>query len=73
VARPRPDWADRAVLAALARPLPAGGAWAPLTFTDQDPPAPGNPVTPARRSPHAQAKASYQHDGAAVPTAASAA
>ncbi len=42
-------------------------AWAPLTFTDEDPPAPGNPVTPARRSPHAQAKASYQHDGAGRP------
>jgi hypothetical protein len=42
-------------------------AWAPLTFTNQDPPAPGNPVTPARRSPHAQAKASYQHDGAGRP------
>ena len=25
-------------------------AWAPLTFTDQDPPAPGNPVAPARRT-----------------------
>ena len=25
-------------------------AWAPLTFTDQDPPAPANPVAPARRS-----------------------
>ena len=25
-------------------------AWAPLTFTDQDPPAQDNPVTPARRS-----------------------
>ncbi len=48
-------------------------AWAPLTFTDENPPASGNPVTPARRSPHAQAKASYQHDGAGRPTAASAA
>ena len=42
-------------------------AWAPLTFTDENPPASGNPVTPARRSPHAQAKASYQHDGAGLP------
>jgi hypothetical protein len=42
-------------------------AWAPLTYTDQDPPAPGNPVAPARRSPHAQAKASYQHDPAGRP------
>ena len=48
-------------------------AWAPLTFTDQDPPAPGNPVAPASRSAAAQAKASYQHDPAAAPTAASAA
>jgi hypothetical protein len=39
-------------------------AWAPLTFTDQDPPAPGNPVAPARRSAAAQAKASAQHDPA---------
>ena len=39
-------------------------AWAPLTFTDQDPPAPENPVAPARRSAAAQAKASYQHDPA---------
>ena len=37
-------------------------AWAPLTFTDQNPPAPENPVAPARRSAAAQAKASYQHD-----------
>jgi hypothetical protein len=37
-------------------------AWAPLTFTDEHPPAPGNPVTPAHRSPAAQAKASRQHD-----------
>ena len=42
-------------------------AWAPLTFTDQDPPAPDNPVAPARRSPAAQAKASYQHDPAGQP------
>ena len=26
-------------------------AWAPLTFTDQDPPAPANPIAPARRKP----------------------
>ena len=25
-------------------------AWAPLTFTDENPPAPDNPVAPARRS-----------------------
>jgi hypothetical protein len=37
-------------------------AWAPLTFTDQDPAAPGNPVAAARRSAAAQVKASYQHD-----------
>jgi hypothetical protein len=42
-------------------------AWAPLTFTDQDPPAPENPVAPARRSARAQAKASYQHDPAGRP------
>ncbi|HEY2307923.1 MAG TPA: IS1634 family transposase [Streptosporangiaceae bacterium] len=42
-------------------------AWAPLTFTDQDPPAPDNPVAPARRSARAQAKASYQRDPAGQP------
>jgi Transposase DDE domain len=42
-------------------------AWAPLTFTDKDPPAPGNPVAPARRSAAAQAKASHQHDAAGRP------
>jgi hypothetical protein len=42
-------------------------AWAPLTFTDQDPPVPGNPVAPARRSAAAQAKASHQHDPAGRP------
>jgi hypothetical protein len=42
-------------------------AWAPLTFTDQDPPARDNPVAPARRSAAAQAKASSQHDPAGRP------
>ena len=42
-------------------------AWAPLTFTDEDPPAPDNPVAPARRSAAAQAKASCQHDPAGQP------
>jgi hypothetical protein len=42
-------------------------AWAPLTFTDEQPPAPDNPVTPARRSAAAQAKASGQHDQGGQP------
>ena len=42
-------------------------AWAPLTFTDENPPAPANPVAPARRSTAAQAKASAQHDAAGRP------
>ena len=44
-------------------------AWAPLTFTDENPPAPADPVAPARRSAAAQAKASRQHDqaGPALP------
>jgi hypothetical protein len=42
-------------------------AWAPLTFTDQDPPQQDNPVAPARRSAAAQAKASYQHDQTGQP------
>jgi hypothetical protein len=42
-------------------------AWAPLTFTDQNPPEPGNPVAPARRSTAARAKASGQHDPAGRP------
>jgi hypothetical protein len=42
-------------------------AWAPLTFTDAEPPARDNPVTPARRSPAAQAKAARQHDPAGRP------
>src|SRR5579864_3562709 len=42
-------------------------AWAPLTFTDPNPPTPVNPVAPARRSAHAQAKASWQYDPAGQP------
>src|SRR5580693_8653959 len=42
-------------------------AWAPLTFTDQDPPRQDNPVAPARRSAAAQAKASGQRDPAGQP------
>jgi hypothetical protein len=42
-------------------------AWAPLTYTDEHPPAAGNPVAPARRSAAAQAKASAQHDPAGRP------
>jgi hypothetical protein len=42
-------------------------AWAPLTFTDQEPPEQDNPAAPASRSAAAQAKASYQHDPAGRP------
>jgi hypothetical protein len=42
-------------------------AWAPLTFTDQNPPEQDNPVGPARRSAAAHAKASCQHDPAGQP------
>ena len=42
-------------------------AWAPLTFTDENPPSGGDPVAPARRSTAAQAKASRQHDQAGRP------
>src|SRR6266851_3388551 len=42
-------------------------AWAPLTFTDQDPPAGQDPVAPASRSAAALAKASAQHDPAGRP------
>ena len=42
-------------------------AWAPLTYTDQNPPAPDNPVAPARRSAAARAKASGQQDPAGQP------
>ncbi len=37
-------------------------AWAPLTYTDEEPPAQASPVAPARRSASADAKASFQHD-----------
>jgi hypothetical protein len=37
-------------------------AWAPLTFTDHDPPAAAGPVAPASRSAAAAAKAARQHD-----------
>jgi hypothetical protein len=37
-------------------------AWAPLTFTDEHPPARTNPVAPAQRSAHAHTKASFQRD-----------
>src|SRR5271168_2987068 len=39
-------------------------AWAPLTFTDEQPPGQDNPVAPAHRSAAAQAKASTKHDAA---------
>jgi hypothetical protein len=42
-------------------------AWAPLTYTDEEPPQPANPVAPARRSASAEAKASRQHDQAGRP------
>jgi hypothetical protein len=37
-------------------------AWAELNYTDEHPPARDNPIAPARRSTHAEAKASRQHD-----------
>ena len=37
-------------------------AWAPLTFTDEHPPDRHNPVAPAQRSEHAEAKASTRRD-----------
>lgn len=37
-------------------------AWAPLTFTDENPPARENPVAPAQRSTDAKAKAAHKHD-----------
>ena len=38
-------------------------AWAPLTYTDEDRPEPVDPVTPAKRSPHAEKKASTRKTG----------
>lgn len=37
-------------------------AWAPMTFTDEQPPQRENPVAPAQRSPQADAKAARKHD-----------
>jgi hypothetical protein len=37
-------------------------AWAPLTYTDEEPPAQADPVAPAQRSASAEAKARRQHD-----------
>jgi len=37
-------------------------AWAPLTYTDEEPPVQANPVVPAERSASAEAKARRQHD-----------
>jgi hypothetical protein len=42
-------------------------AWAPLTYTDEEPPVQANPAAPARRSASADAKASRQHDEAGRP------
>jgi hypothetical protein len=42
-------------------------AWAPLTFTDENPPPQDNPVAPACRPARAQAKASCQRDPAGRP------
>ena len=42
-------------------------AWAPLTFTGENPPEQENPVAPASRSAAARAKASGQHDPAGQP------
>jgi hypothetical protein len=42
-------------------------AWAPLTFTDEQPPQRDNPVAPAQRSATASAKASRKHDAAGNP------
>ena len=40
------------------------GAWAPLTFTDEHPPARADPVAPAQRSAAAQAKAAHKTNDA---------
>ncbi|MDI3313623.1 MAG: IS1634 family transposase [Mycobacterium sp.] len=41
--------------------------WAPLTYTDEHPPARDNPVAPAQRSPAAKAKASRQQTPHSTP------
>jgi hypothetical protein len=41
--------------------------WAPMTFTDEHPPARDNPVAPAQHSASAEAKASTQHDAQGNP------
>lgn len=42
-------------------------AWAPLTFTDEQPPTRDNPVAPAQRSPAAHAKATTKHNAEQKP------
>jgi hypothetical protein len=42
-------------------------AWAPLTYTDEHPPRHDNPVAPAHRSEHADAKAAHKHDADSNP------
>jgi hypothetical protein len=42
-------------------------SWAPMTFTDEDPPVRDNPVAPARRSTGADAKAAYKCDADGSP------
>jgi hypothetical protein len=37
-------------------------AWAPLTYTDEEPPARADPVAPAQRPASAEARARQQHD-----------
>ncbi len=48
-------------------------AWAPLTFTDEDPPAPASPVAPARRSARRRPRPPASTTPLGSPTAASAA
>jgi hypothetical protein len=69
---PRRAAARAASLAAApTRRLAAGTAApaspVPLTFTDENPPAPASSVAPAQRPARAQAKASGQHDPAGRP------
>jgi hypothetical protein len=41
--------------------------WAPLTFTDENPPDRANPVAPAKRSTAADTKAAHKHDAQGSP------